>query len=128
MGTAVGAGWYALGDSAEKFRPANSSSDRCLELYGRNGIQFEDQNAAGTALIYCDRVAVTEAGVAAAGGSLTLGSFIAGVESLGTSYLPPSSLGARFAPGQRDGTAAWAPIRFAGDCPCFGYTAGARAF
>jgi hypothetical protein len=129
MDGAVLLGWAPLGDiaQAEGFKLLPPTASRCRALLERNGFRFDPDNCCRLwfGLEWCNRLWFLDAALEAQkGDAINIASFIRGAESLGSSFEPTDSLGARFAKGRHDGPSVYRVLRWSPPCQCFRYTTG----
>lgn len=93
------------------------------------GINIEgNDNNKVIALKTCDAFFFLKASVERGGPDVTLGSFLAGAESLGTSWASALSYGSAVTAQQRDGISVLATTAFEDGCTCFRYRGEPRRF
>lgn len=122
---AVNVGWNPFADHGN--RPKTTAYgpgfQRCRRIMNKGGLNFDglDINAQMNALATCDSFFHFAAAVEAGAPTITASSFVAGVESLGTSFPAALSYRAAFSPGRHSGVAALRHSSYRENCQCFQY-------
>ena len=102
---------------------ANEPRKRCLALMHKAGVEMSSRNAEGIAATLCDEMWFLKATLEAGGRTITLDSFLAGVDEIGTSYVSAvTPFGINVSDSRHDGLGAVASMSYVSDCNCFKYT------
>ena len=124
-----GFGWLPMEDvPVADYGPLNANQKRCLSLLKSQGIK----PAATADYVYawqiCEPFFVYEASLKATGGRTDQASVVAGIRSLGSSFVSTTNLDgqALHGPGRSDAIAAARPLIYADACGCWKYTGRAR--
>jgi hypothetical protein len=102
--------------------PKNEAAQACLQVMTGAGVKMPTPNAQSVALAYCEQFDLIARGLANAGDQVTVQSFIAGVEKLGTTFPSTMALGTKFGPGRHDGPEAFKYGEYKTSCQCYEYT------
>jgi hypothetical protein len=125
MNGAVGFGWVPAVDLQAADYPENSPySDagrrHCRQVMRDHGITPDSGNAEAIELSACAGLYLLQTGLADAG-RITLTTFVAALERLGSSYRAAGTLGETFGPGRHDGVSRVYHWHFVAGCGCFRY-------
>lgn len=125
----VGFGWLPqldlrAVDNPDDGKYSNAERRYCLELLRRNGVTYDNANAAAVALSDCAVLRLLDRAVDATPARVTRATAVAAIENLGRSYQPAGGLGLEFRPGRRDPVDRAYHWRFFDDCTCFRYSGG----
>lgn len=124
----VGIGWFPSIDITPAENPddgpySNESRRRCIDLYKRNGVSYDNANAWTVALTTCNSFNLLKLAMESAPAP-TRDGFVASMNALGRRFESAITFAIRFDADHHDGAAAyrhWAYIR---DCGCMRYTSG----
>ena len=126
MHGAVGYGWLPSIDLRASDNPldgpySNDNRRYCIDVMTANGITFTSGNAEGIALNSCSNLYLLKVVLDGLTTPINLTTFVAGAESLGTSYQRAGGVGEEFRPGRHDPSNVAYHWRFVDDCGCFQY-------
>ena len=124
---AVGIGFSAPQDVEDPRLPFPQPFEKpCVDLLKAAGHAFAKRADSRYGLAYCDSVFMLQAAGARVRGPLTIQSWAAAAEQLGSSVVAPSAFATRFGPGRKDGGDGFRYLRWAGTF--FEYAGGVRRF
>lgn len=122
---AVNIGWNPFADHGDRrdLITPGPGVERCRRVMTEGGMDFDalDINAQMVALETCDSFFLFDAAAEAGAPLITTQSFVASVESQGTSFPVALSYRAAFGPGRHSGVAALRHSAYHEDCQCFQY-------
>jgi ABC-type branched-subunit amino acid transport system substrate-binding protein len=122
---AVGIGWLPGTDVPAQNDPPNwPARQRCIDVMKANHVSFPTRYAESYAGAVCDQVGLLAAAMSAGGNPVNRERFIAGLDTLGTSFGLAATFAGRFGPGVHDGIGAVRDVAFVDSCACFKYTTG----
>ena len=124
----VGIGWLPSIDIRPSENPddgpySNDARRRCIDLYKRNGVTYDNANAATVALTTCNSFNLFKLAMESAP-SLTRDGFVAAMNRLGTRFESASHFAVRFDADHHDGNAAYRHWAYTPACGCMRYTSG----
>lgn len=126
----LGAGWFLTADvdaaHGEPF-PTGPAEEECYKAVQADGDAPPPARAAGfTAAVACDGTFMLRDAALGLNSSISIGSWAAAAERLGTRFQASYSLpnGTRFSPGRRAGGAVYRDLAFVDTCNCFQYVSG----
>lgn len=126
---ALGVGWLPFGDVVNPTDKgvAAPSYQRCLATLRSQSVSPTDANSAGLLAFVCDGFWFLKAAFEAApAGPLTARGFVAGQESLGTTYAPAAVTSTNVGPDRHDGVGSIRYLAFQEACECYRYTSPPR--
>jgi hypothetical protein len=112
-------GWQPTFDVPPKYTQVWPEQRRCLAVFEDAGIQFEDNNARGRALLQCTGFEFLRAALDAASGASSITSIVQGAERLGSGWVSPWNKTTRFGPGRHYGTSVYLTAAHDQECNCF---------
>jgi hypothetical protein len=125
---AVGVGWTPLEDlDAQHDRTKNRALTDCLSIMANAGQSTTTRSTEVSMASVCEQLLLLATSLRQAT-SLTPLSVQAGIESLGTGFPSPLTLGERFGPGRHAGVAAFSPVHYDVSCGCFTYFGSPQTF
>jgi hypothetical protein len=122
----MGAGFNEItdvdGQHGDPF-PTGIAEKRCLSILTANGQRPSNRGAAFGAMYLCDGVFMLQQAAQGLGGQLSVQTWAAAAERLGTSFQAAYSLpgGTLFQPGLHAGSAFYRWLKFVDSCSCFQY-------
>ena len=124
----VGIGWWPNIDISPAENPdngpySNDARRRCIDLYTRNGVTYDNANAATVALSACNTFNLFKLAMESAP-TLTRDGFVASMNAMGTRFESASLLASRFDADHHDGAAAYRHWAYNAGCGCMRYTGG----
>lgn len=124
---AVGLGWNPVLDLPYDQNPldgpySNQARRHCQQLMAAGGQQFSDANAETVANLTCNSIYLFRAALDTQGGHVSRDSFLAGLNTLGSSFQAASSFGTHFGPDQHDGGDGYYYWAYRSSCGCMAYT------
>jgi len=131
MNGAVGFGWVPAidlqkGDNPPNGKYSNDSRRHCLQVMSANGITFDSGNAEAIALNTCSSLYLLKATLDRKPSAIAPASFIATLQSLGTSYQNAGGVGEEFRPGVQDPPNKAYAWGYVAACGCFRYSGAPR--
>lgn len=131
MNGAVGFGWVPAidlkaADNSPNGRYSNDSRRHCLQVMKANGITFDSGNAEAIALNTCASLYLLKATLDRTPSAVAPASFIATLQSLGTSYQSAGGVGEDFRPGVQDPPNKVYDWGYLPACGCFRYSGPPR--
>lgn len=119
-----GIGWSPGLDIDKPHKPPPAADRHCLDLIKKGGVVVSGWQNTYVATTECSDLLFLKAAMQRSHGDARGRALMAGVESLGTSFIAPGIVGGRtsFGPGRRDGVASVAPFGYVPACHCLRYT------
>ncbi|TNC45332.1 hypothetical protein [Mumia zhuanghuii] len=109
-----------VADSQVPF-PGTDAEKKCIDIYSKAGITFPSREAARVALPYCDAAVLLQAGAADITDDLNAAAWGAGVEKLGSAFVPATGFTGT---GGYASSGAYRVLVFNNECRCFVYEGG----
>jgi hypothetical protein len=127
---AVGFGWspavdLRAADYPESSPYSDAGRKHCRDVMRQHGITPNSGNAEAVTFMPCTALYLLQRLLRDAD-SVTMGTFLAGLEKLGSSYRAPGSLGEFFGPGRHDGVSGTYHWHFEPSCTCMRYEGALR--
>ena len=124
----LGIGWLPGLDITPAENPddgpfSNDARRRCIELYRKNGVNYDNANAWMVALTACNSFNLFKMGLEAAP-SPTRDGFISAMNGLGRRFESATTFAVRFDADHHDGTAAYRHWGYVPACGCMRYSGG----
>jgi hypothetical protein len=104
-----------------------AATKACLAIYSEAGFDMSNRIATGTMLAACDTFLMAKKALDGQA-SITAATFAAGVERIGSDFVPAGTFATRMRPDAHDGAAGYRFLVFDSGCSCFTYKGGTRGF
>lgn len=122
---AMGVGWMPSLDVSD--HPGfSATAARCLAVLDKDGRDTSDVVARAMALWTCEAIMFFQAAMERAPEHTAAG-YIAGLQAIGTDYVPADSFATTVGPNRYDGPAAVRNLAYDTECACFAYTSDTYA-